>query len=317
MSASSKVIPFPQSGAEVWIDGYHQARLAQKDAATADAYLRILRQFTGWVIERPGHGRHFEPDQLTQTSVELYLSWLKEQGYSVSHRTRVKSVINQFCQWLIEEKEVLRRNPTRGVEIKVQQTLAPRILSPDQRFILRTLVEKDEDLRGKAIFALGYWAGCRVSDIAHLRVEHAHIGPKIGWLHVGHKGEKFRDIDLLNEARRPLYDYLRHGGRDQSSPYVFTSQRNDQLTEAGVHHWFRSLKRRANKEQWGLIGDLSFHDLRHDFAHRAREAGWTLEEIAYYLGHVTVKGTPAIQTTARYTQVSRAQVREKLKGIKG
>ena len=76
MSASSKVIPFPQSGAEVWIDGYHQARLAQKDAATADAYLRILRQFTGWVIERPGHGRHFEPDQLTQTSVELYLSWL-------------------------------------------------------------------------------------------------------------------------------------------------------------------------------------------------------------------------------------------------
>ena len=72
-----------------------------------------------------------------------------------------------------------------------------------------------------------------------------------------------------------------------------------------------------NIEQWELIADLSFHDLRHDFAHRAREAGWTLEEIAYYLGHVTVKGTPAIQTTARYTQVSRAQVKEKLKGLKG
>ena len=68
--------------------------------------------------------------------------------------------------------------------------------------------------------------------------------------------------------------------------------------------------------QW-LIADLSFHDLRHDFAHRARESGWTLEEIAYYLGHVTVKGTPAIQTTARYTQVSRAQVKEKLKELKG
>jgi integrase len=90
-----------------------------------------------------------------------------------------------------------------------------------------------------------------------------------------------------------------------------------QLTEAGVHHWFRSLKCQANKEQWELIADLSFHDLRHDFAHRAREAGWTLEEIAYYLGHVTVKGTPAIQTTARYTQVSRAHVKEKLKGLKG
>jgi site-specific recombinase XerD len=317
MSASSKVIPFPQSGAEIWIDEYHQTRLAQKDSATVDAYMRILRQFTGWVAECPGHGNHFEPEQLTTTAVELYLSALKGQGYSVSHRTRVKSVISQFCQWLIEEKEVLRRNPTRGVEIKVQQTLAPRILSPDQRFVLRTLVEQEEDLRGRAIFALGYWAGCRVSDIAHLRMEHAHIGPQIGWLHVGHKGEKYRDIDLLNEARRPLYDYLRHGGHDESSPYVFTSQRHAQLTEAGIHHWFRALKRQANKEQWELVASLSFHDLRHDFAHRAREAGWTLEEIAYYLGHVTVKGTPAIQTTARYTQVSRAQVKEKLKGLKG
>jgi site-specific recombinase XerD len=164
MSASSKILPFPQSGAEVWIDEYHQAKLARKDAATVDAYLRILRQWTSWVVERPGHRRHFEPDQLTQTSVELYLSSLKEQGYSVSHRTRVKSVINHFCQWLIEDKEVLRRNPTRGVEIKVQQQLSPRILSPDQRFILRTLIEKDGDLRGKAIFALGYWAGCRNSS---------------------------------------------------------------------------------------------------------------------------------------------------------
>lgn len=43
----------------------------------------------------------------------------------------------------------------------------------------------------------------------------------------------------------------------------------------------------------------------------------TLEEIAYYLGHVTKKGTPAIQTTARYTQVSREQMKEKLKQIQG
>jgi integrase len=48
-----------------------------------------------------------------------------------------------------------------------------------------------------------------------------------------------------------------------------------------------------------VVVELSFHDLRHDFAHRAREAGLTLEEVAYYLGHVTKKGTPAIQTTTR------------------
>ena len=58
----------------------------------------------------------------------------------------------------------------------------------------------------------------------------------------------------------------------------------------------------------GLVASLSFHDLRHDFAHRAREAGWTLEELASYLGHVTTKGPPALQTTTKFTHMSREQV---------
>ena len=62
---------------------------------------------------------------------------------------------------------------------------------------------------------------------------------------------------------------------------------------------------------------MTFHDLRHDFAHRARAAGWSLEEVAYYLGHLSKTGTPAIQTTVRYTQVSRDQVRPKLHQIPG
>ncbi len=133
---------------------------------------------------------------------------------------------------------------------------------------------------------------------------------------MGHKGGKARDIDLANEARRPLYWYLRSGGRDPESPYVFTSLRGERLTETAIHHWFRMLKSRATRVQWELVGDITFHDLRHDFAHRAREAGWSIEEVAYYLGHVTRKGAPAIQTTARYTQVSREQLREKVRRLK-
>lgn len=308
---------FPESRDHVaWIAIYREACLSQKNPGTADVYQRILRDFFLWLTESLGSSPSFFP-QLTRSTVEIYLNGLEKTGYSLSHRVRVKSVLSNFCQWLIDERGLLKRNPARSLELPAQQVLAPRVLSEKQRLILRALVEQAEDLRGEALFALGYWAGCRVSDVAHLLLEHTHVGPKIGWVHVGYKGGKFRDIDLLNQARRPLFEYLQHGGRDPISPYTFTSQRNQQLTEAGIHHWFRTLKRQANQEQWEKIADLSFHDLRHDFAHRARGAGWTLEEIAYYLGHVTKKGTPAIQTTARYTQVSREQVKEKLKQIKG
>src|SRR5258707_15373685 len=90
------------------------------------------------------------------------------------------------------EKELLRRNPARGVELPPQPLLAPRELSADQRYVLRGLVERQEDARGEALFALGYWAGCRISDVAWLRIEHLHIGPKVGWVHVGYKGGKTR-----------------------------------------------------------------------------------------------------------------------------
>ena len=213
---------------------------------------------------------------------------------------------------------MLPQNPARGVKLapsSASEPTPPRVLSPQQRVILQNLVKQD-DLRGQALFALGYWAGCRVTDLTHLLIGHTHVGAKSGWLHVGEPSDKVRNIDLVNEARRPLHAYLQKRVRDEPSSYVFTSQRSVQLTEAGLHHWFRSLKQQAMPEELAGIADISFHDLRDDFASRALSAGWILEEIAYYLGHITLKGTPAVQTTIRYTQMTRAQVREKLKALK-
>jgi len=304
-----------QDIAELLLQEYERF-LSNKAEGTIDAYVRTTRHVMEWVAQRPGNGGRFHPRQLTKTAVEVYLTSLEQEGFSLNHRARVKSTISSFARWLMEEKGLLLRNPTRGVDLPSQHVLAPRQLSEDQRYILRSLVEQEEDRRGAAIFALGYWAGCRVSDVSWLQMTHAHVGPKVGWLHVGYKGGKWRDIDLMNETRKPLYEYLKSSG-DTDRTYVFPSQRSERLTEEGIHHWFRTLKAGATKGQWELIQDLTFHDLRHDFAHRAREAGWSLEEVAYYLGHVTKKGTPAIQTTVRYTQVSREQVKEKLKYVRG
>lgn len=283
---------------------------------------RLRRMCAPCVRSWPGSPRalatagSFSPTNSQEQRFSMYLAALEGEGFSIAHRARVKSALSTFAQWLMEEKGVLAKNPTRGIELPTMQVLAPRQLSEEQRFILRSLVEQQGDRRGAALFALGYWAGCRVSDVSWLQMVHTHIGPKVGWIHVGHKGGKWRDIDLVNEARKPLYDYLQASG-DPSRDYVFLSQRSARLTEEGIHHWFRTLKARATKDQWEHIAELTFHDLRHDFAHRAREAGWSLEEVAYYLGHVTKKGTPAIQTTVRYTQVSREQVKEKLKHLRG
>jgi site-specific recombinase XerD len=316
---SSNILSFPQNMAFPRIEAYQQTCLAHLPSGTVAVYVSILRRFTQWGMERTSSKEAFQLSALTSSLIERYLFDLSAQGYSFSHRKRVKSVLLNFCQWLVDDQRTLSQNPVHGVTLprsSESKPTSPRTLSPQQRAILHHLVKQD-DLRGQALFALGYWAGCRVIDLTHLLLEHTHVGGRTGWLHLEEAAEKGRDIDLVNEARSPLYAYLQKRSRDESSPYVFTSQRSERLTEAGLHHWFRSLKQQATADEQAVITAISFHDLRDDFASRALSAGWTLEEVAYYLEHTTLRGTLAVQTTLRYTQMTRAQVKEKLHTLRG
>lgn len=296
-----------------YLSEFQNYGLEGKAPATTELYLRLLKQFIGWLSTRIGNATSFQPDQLTKTALQSYLAQLEKQGYSLAHRQLVKSATSSFANFLIEDKGLLIRNPTRGVAVGVQPLLAPRELSDDQRYILQNLAERSADRRSQALFALGFWAGCRVSDVSWLLEEDVHLTTKSGWLRVGYKGGKQRELDLLNQVRKPLWDYYQSHQRHSDSAYFFTSQRCDRLSEAGIHHWFRQLKIHAKQTEWPHIQTVTFHDLRHDWAHRARAAGWNLEEIAYYLGHVTSRGQVAIATTIRYTQASREGVRAKLK----
>ncbi len=120
----------------------------------------------------------------------------------------------------------------RGVSIPAQALLAPRELSEDQRYVIRDLVEREADVRGKAVFALGVFAGCWVSDVSWLLLDQTQVSRKAGWMTVGHKGGKERTIDLVNEARSPLYSYFQQGER-KASAYVFTRKPREKRRERG------------------------------------------------------------------------------------
>ena len=124
-----------------------------------------------------------------------------------------------------------------------------------------------------------------MSEISYLLLEHTEVNAQEGKLRLGIPGGHERTISLADEAREALYAYLISGKRSQSA-YVFTSQRERanvphgdrdgwRLRESAIHAWFQELRGAATPEEWELIGKLTFHDLRRDFAFRAREAGFT------------------------------------------
>lgn len=113
-----------------------------------------------------------------------------------------------------------------------------------------------------------------------------------------------RDILLHPQARAALATYLASGTRFQTSAYPFTSQREKlpvpsgeldgwRLGEAAIHEWWKSVKADASEVEWASVREVTFLDLRHDFAQRAEEAGWPREELAGYLGHTLRRGRSA------------------------
>jgi site-specific recombinase XerD len=309
------------TGAEQWIEGYRDRVLIGKRAETVESYLRILRQVAQWMSKRAGQ---FHPSSLTPEAVATYLTEAATL-YSPSHLKRVKSVLNGFSLWLISQGQ-LAAAPTRGISITGRPSSAAGELAQEQRAALRALVERDADARGRAIFFLGYAAGCRASEISHLLLEHTAVDAQEGRLQIGVPGGVERTILLTNEAREPLFAYLASGKRSLSA-YVFTSQREREkvphgdldgwrLGESAIHAWFQQLREAATPEEWELIGALTFHTLRRDFEFRAREAGFTEDELAAYLGRVRKRGQYAGKARESRSGVESEQLREKLLRLK-
>lgn len=304
--------------------------LGTRDPKTVAAYLTTVRDFVAWLAAQPGE-IPFHLGLVTETAVRGYMDALQRVGRAPRTRSKALAGLRRFCQWAVDEG-YLRRNPARLMERPTVVAVAPTELSEQQRFVLKQLVEQHATRRFAAIFALGYWAGLRISEIACLRLDQCQVNQRAGSITlVDAKGGKTRTLDLHNMARRALYDYLfpehaQEQERDQESVYVFTSQRAawlrqhghpDHLSERGIEHLWMQLKQKGAYGEWQLIADVTFHDLRHDFAHRARAAGWSLEEIAVYAGYQTRDGAPAITTTVRYTLPSRKALKERLQTLEG
>jgi site-specific recombinase XerD len=205
------------------------ASLGTCDPKTIATYLTTVRDFVAWLALQPG-GAPFHLALVTETAVRGYMEFLATTNHAPRTRSKALSALRCFCQWAVDEGH-LRRNPARAMERPTVVVIAPTELSEKQRFVLKTMVEQHATPRFTAIFALGYWAGLCISEIAALRLDQCTINQRAGSITLlDAKGGKTRTLDLHNTARRALFDYLSPAepyddDRDPESVYVFTSQR--------------------------------------------------------------------------------------------
>ncbi len=255
------------------------ARAAYR-ASTRAAYLRTVSIL----------GSHFGRPvaELGRDEIRTYIDHLQGQGRSASWlKMKLSAIVFLFAKTLGRQPDV------SFIVWPRQYSPLPTVLSQDEVVALFDAIRHPVY---HAVAVVQYGTGLRISEALALEV--SDIDGARGVLRVRHgKGARPREVKLSSG----LYHWLREYWSKERPPrpYLFASRQTGRPpSQETVCHAYA-----AAAEQAGITKRVRTHVLRHSYATHLLDAGTDVRVIQALLGH------RSLQTTARYTRVSTALVR--------
>ncbi|PCH79693.1 MAG: site-specific tyrosine recombinase XerD [Planctomycetota bacterium] len=247
----------------------------------------IARKLSGW-------------EQLKPEQVADLLADMRKQGSAPASQVRMLASLRALFRFLRTERRMLGRDPTRfGGQVHLWKRL-PDVLPPQDALDLLDAPPTDSwiGLRDRALLALLYGGGLRVSESIGLRTEDLSLringSDAPGLLRVFGKGGKERLVPFGGEARRRIEQWTEEGRRKlpARSNFVILSRGGLQLDR---HRVFRIVRHWAGT--CDIRSDIHPHTLRHSCATHLLAGGGDLRSVQEFLGHADLR------TTERYTHV--------------
>lgn len=268
-------------------------------ARTVEAYVRDLGQYAHHLR---GQGCD-DYAQATRAQVIAYLELLTvKRGLKRSSVTRKLQSLRRLHRFLVAEK-LAQGDPTANIDSPRPGRRLPKVLTLDQCLALLEApdAQTPEGLRDRAMLALMYATGLRVSELVGLRVHDLDF--ERAALRVRGKGDKDRIVPVAGLALSWVAEYLEDARgtlvNDPAEGGLFLSRRGQPMTRVRFHQILKGYLAAA-----GAPRETSPHTLRHSFATHLMEGGADLRVIQELLGHAS------LETTAIYTHVSAGRLRE-------
>lgn len=262
------------------VDRFEQYLREVKQASenTVQSYRRDLMQMITYLEEKEIR----EAAKVTKTSLHGYILHMEEQGKAATTISRMMAAMKAFFNYECMQA-CIRRNPAESLHAPKVEKKAPVVLSVDQvsALLAQPSGHTPKEIRDKAMLALLYATGIRVSELIGIQME--DINMNIGFL-VCRDGERERTIPFGRSAKAALEEYLEHARNDllrgKGSDYFFVNCTGGAMSRQG---FWKIIKYYGEKA--GIEEDITPHTLRHSFAAHLIARGADMRAVQTILGH--------------------------------
>lgn len=265
---------------------------------TMSAYRSDIVQFLDWYCKQKS--RPFSEVDLKFLSG--YLEHLNKRELAATTIARHLASIKLFFRYLVLEG-ILAESVADLINSPKLWNYLPKVLSPEKvnELLMAPCNEDRYPLRDRAILAMMYATGCRVTEIVSLPL----IAVKLeeGYARCIGKGNKERMVSLNLVAVAAIEAYLKHERphmmkRNQAEQSLFLNRGGKQLSRIMVWNIVKK-----NAARIGCSKEVSPHTLRHSFATHMMAGGAEIRALQELLGHANIR------TTQIYTHVDHSRLK--------
>ena len=261
----------------------------------AEYFVPYIKQYKrGWRTNMSMLKIHILPafgalflDEITLSAVIKLHCSMRDKGYAAvtcnSAVIMVRYIFNLAKKWDIKGTDT---NPAAGFTLFEVNNQRERYLTYDEVHLLKEAINESENLQLKYIVVLLLLTGCRKRELLDAKWEHFDIERRI-WRIPTSKSGKLRHVPLSDV----VISVLEKVPRFEGCPYVLPNPQTHKPFNTIYISW-NTARTRAG------MPDLRMHDLRHSFASFLVNAGRSLYEVQFILGHSQLK------TTQRYAHLS-------------
>ena len=295
-----------------------------KSDSTHETRKNGLRRFNKW-LQNTG----YDPLELGPLDIEDFLVTMSSEGYAPNTISGYFTSVRLFYKFL-DRKDVIEENPAADVDKSNLKSLTKGTKKHQETDIVyvtkdefESMVEDvpDPKLRNRLLLRLLWQTGMRRHELASVKLDDVDRDERSITVY-STKTDHTRTVYYQPSLDFLLDQWLDNGYRESyipapESPYLFTSQRSEQIgadtigkmvvqaaKNAGCQE--KMYEDAAGKPKWRVTA----HAVRHGHAVHALKSGIDIRTLQKHLGHRN------LDTTERYLRILDDDVKQAYQGFK-